>query len=65
MTTESKDNRGEKLSVAERLNQILKKVKQVKSGLDPKSLRIKPRSYWQDFTVSLERRNIFQNGFFI
>ena len=30
------------------LHQILNKVKKVKPGLDPK---IKPRSYWQDFTV--------------
>ena len=27
------------------------KFKKVKLGLDPKSLRINPRSYWQDFTV--------------
>ena len=26
-------------------------VKKVKPGLDHKSLRINPRSYWQDFTV--------------
>ena len=31
------------------LNKILKKVKKDKTGLDPNSLRIKSRSYWQDY----------------
>ena len=41
-----------RLSYHRALNQFLKKIK-VKPSLDPKSLRIKPRSYWQDFTVGL------------
>ena len=32
-----------------------KKVKKVKPGLDPKSLGIKPRPYWQDFTVEIRK----------
>ena len=40
------------------LNQILKKVKKVKPGLDSKSLKIKPRSYWQDFKVNIKKLTI-------
>ena len=42
------------------LNRFLKKVKKVKPGLDPKSLRIKPWSYWQDFTVCWRHLDFFR-----
>ena len=42
-----------RISYPRALNQILNEVKKVKPGFDPKSLSIKPWSYWQAFMVDL------------